>query len=94
MKEKANKKVQVSICQEDILNLNNAIERLIATETDNYQPLEILTIKEIIKQFESKIACKSCCPYYKPFDAKAPVYMHNCKNWLNNTEGCKLYSKE
>jgi hypothetical protein len=48
----------IKICDEDVLNLKNTINRLMGinrlmdTLTPNYEALEIFTIQNIIKQYE------------------------------------------
>ena len=42
----------VYVCEEDILNLKNCIGRLLETLDGTYDPVEILTINSIIRQFE------------------------------------------
>jgi cobalamin biosynthesis Co2+ chelatase CbiK len=45
--------MKIEIYEEDILNLKNAINRLIKTKTPDYEPIEIFTITEIINQFRA-----------------------------------------
>ena len=42
----------VRLCEEDILNLKIARDRIWKTRTPDYDPLEIFTINDIIKQYE------------------------------------------
>lgn len=82
--------VDIKVCPEDILNLENCLSRLEATAHQNYEALEMFTIRAMIAQFECKIPCATCTAFIKYRDGAK--YTQNCAAWHCHDGRCRHYN--